>query len=128
MEVCSQHSSCTQVSMKHGERLAALETRVDNMEEVQAGMVERLEEAANGLRALAGKIDVAVSHAKNSGCPEHVEEPPASFTRSLNTAWRHFQDNFAMFLIYGGAGLFAWAAVKAVIFREVPPILKRFLG
>jgi hypothetical protein len=112
--------------MKHGERLAALETRVDNMEEVQAGMVERLEEAANGLRALAGKIDVAVSAAKQSGCPETVD-PPQSFTRSLNTAWRHFQDNFAMFLIYGGAGLFAWAAVKAVIFREVPPILKRFL-
>jgi hypothetical protein len=118
MEICSQHSSCTQTIMAHGERLAALETRIDRVEEVQADMVTQLEEAANGLRALAGKIDSAVSAAKKDGCQEVKVEGGEvnneSLTTSLNEAWKHFQKNFAMFVVYAAAGAFVWFLMKSI--------------
>jgi hypothetical protein len=33
-----------------------------------------------------------------------------------------------MFVIYGGAGLFAWAAFKTVVFNEVPPMVKHLVS
>lgn len=124
MEVCSQHSRCTETIMKQGERVASLETRLTKVEEVQDDMVSQLKDAAEGLRALAGKIDCVV-HGAN-GCepvaPERVERQ--TFSGSLNKAWRHFQDHFALFIIYAGAGLVAWAVVKSVLYKEIPPIFK----
>jgi hypothetical protein len=104
--------------MKHGERIAALETRVDKIEEVQTDMVTQLEEAAHGLRALAGKIDSAVSAAKKEGCQEakaeFAEAEKKSFTGSLNKAFEHFRTNFALFLVYAMASGFVWFLWKTV--------------
>lgn len=125
MDVCSQHSSCTSTIIKHGERIASLETRINQVEEVQDDMVSQLRDAANGLRALASKIDTAVSQANGESVPEKKQQ---EFTGSLNHAWRHFQDNFAIFIVYATVSLFAWAVLKMGVFKEFPPFIERLLG
>jgi hypothetical protein len=122
-QVCSQHADCSAVTRNHGERIAVLEAQVSAMDGVQNKMVKKLEEAAEGLRALAGKIDSAVSVANGE---HHEESPPLS--KSINYAWRHFQDHFALFIVYGGMGLFAWALMKGFIFKEVPPWITKLFS
>lgn len=119
MEICSQHSSCTQVAMQHGERIATLENRTDKIEEAQQKMVNELEDAAHGLRALAGKIDSAISvHKKDNGESLGHSNSAVSgseeLTGSLNKAWKHFQTNFSYFVVYGGAGAFIWFVMKTI--------------
>lgn len=126
MTVCSQHSQCTSTILKYGERLASIETRLSKVEEVQEDMVSQLKDAAEGLRALAGKIDQVVTVANSQHCevpsvPE--DERPRPLSGSLNHAWRHFQDNFALFIIYASAGLIGWALMKIVLFKEIPPFI-----
>lgn len=118
MEICSQHSDCNKVTREHGERIAVLETRIDKVEEVQGDMVIQLEEAAQGLRALAGKIDSAVSAAKKDGCQAAKDEFEANektkFSHSLDEAFEHFRNNFARFVVYSTAGGFVWFIFKSV--------------
>lgn len=93
-------------------------------------MVSQLREAAEGLRALAGKIDTVVHIASENGISIDERQEPArrTLSGSINYAWRHFQDHFALFVIYCTAGLLVWAFTKATFFKEVPPILKKMLG
>lgn len=119
MEICSQHADCNQVTRQHGERIAKLETRVERIEEGQNDMVEQLGEAAAGLRALASKIDTAISTAKKEVTDtihsEQEAEQKESFTGSLNKAFCHLRNNFAMFFVYSMAGGFVWFLWKSVM-------------
>lgn len=137
MEICSQHSDCNQVTRSHGERLAKLEIRVEQVEGVQEDMVTKLEEAAKGLRALAGQIDSAVSVAKKEGCQEAKavldEQEKKSLSGAINAAWKHFQENFALFIVYSTAGGFVWFIWKSVtgdwkMDSNVIRMLNRFIG
>jgi soluble cytochrome b562 len=137
-ELCSQHSDVCKKAFDHErritqdtERIDNLEKKVEKIEEVQAAMVRELSEASIGLRALATKIDAAVKAANGEGNPtsaKAAEEPKAkTFSQSLNDAWRHFQENFANFIIYCAMALFAWAVVKTLVFKEIPPMIKAWL-
>jgi|WetSurMetagenome_2_1015567.scaffolds.fasta_scaffold323314_2 hypothetical protein len=120
MEICSQHAESIKTAMNHGERIASLETRMSKVEEVQTDMVTQLEEAANGLRALAGKIDSAVSAAKkdngeiSSEIQELKKQENGAFSHSLNSAFEHFKNNFSLFVVYSAAGGFVWFLFKTV--------------
>jgi hypothetical protein len=138
MDVCSQHGKmCDKIIDFEGrvsineEKTEQLEKRIEKVEEVQAGMVRELSEASVGLRALASKIDAAVKVANGEGNPgsTKAKEPKEkkTFSQSLNDAWDHFQENFATFIIYCAMALFAWAVVKTVVFKEIPPMIKAWL-
>lgn len=136
--LCSQHGHMcdkvidfeSRISISE-EKTEQLEVRIAKIEEVQGAMVRELTEASSGLRALATKIDAAVKAANGEGNPtsaKAAEETKAkTFSQSLNEAWRHFQDNFATFIIYTAMALFAWAVVKTIVFREIPPMIKAWL-
>jgi len=136
-ELCSEHGSTCGRILDHEKRVSVTEERIDHvmdrvdrLEEVQGKMVSQLTEASAGLKALASKIDDAVHAANGGGNPsptEEVGQKAVTFSQSLNKAWRHFQDNFAMFIIYCAMALFAWAVVKMFIFREIPPMIKSWL-
>ncbi len=136
-ELCSEHGATCNKILDHEKRISVVEEKVSQaiasvtkLEEVQARMVTQLTEASAGLKALASKIDDAVKAANgggNSSPTEEVGQKAVTFSQSLNKAWRHFQDNFAMFIIYCAMALFAWAVVKMFIFREIPPMIKSWL-
>lgn len=125
---------CDQL-MRHGERIATLEARVENIAEVQEAMVSELRTAADGLRSLALKIDTAVRHAENSGCPSpaapaEAEKPVKRFSQQINEAWEKFTANFVLFLFYMVAGGFGWAIWKTVTgdWKGTPFFLRPFIG
>jgi len=144
MQLCSEHGSvCNKVFEHEGkiasasERLDRVEDsveklviRVDSVEGVQKDMVHKLEVAAEGLRALATKIDDAVMSAKNdNGNPSPVVIVPRGrkkFSDQLNEAWDHFASNFARFIIYFFAFGIGWSIWKTITgdWRTTPFFLK----
>lgn len=142
---CIHHENRNLTISDHGERIKAVEVEVQHMKVAHSDFLDRFDsatdEAKRTLKELC--VELKLTNKKLSEVANEIKigeirrerketriggerEEEESFSGSINRAWRHFQNNFAIVVIYTAAGAFFFLIFNS-FFSEISKPLMKFI-